>query len=295
MRPELARALAAAHIHRDEQRFQAAIREIMVNEPDLLEVEKWRSMMSRKAEADAKPKAPSLLDGKLVLVPAVKLDDVVLESDVRTTVSRWIRELRWRETLLARRIPVRSGALFHGATGTGKTMLASAVAGELGLPCYTVRTAEVVDSHLGESSKALAKVLGAARATPMVLVFDEIDSIGYAREVDGNASHSSASTENARTTNAFLQELDRGIDLSIVIGTTNVPRLVDGALRRRLPFQIQFPEPTRAQVCAFMSRVAARYGLERHYEAGPTSYAEAEHEALCDVRETVINEMEQAL
>lgn len=292
MRPEFGRALAAAHFNRDEQRFQAVIREIIVNEPDQAEVERWRAMLSRKAEADAKPKATTLLDGRMVLVAPVHLDEVVLAQDARNLVDRWIREMRHREALQARRIPVRNGALFFGASGTGKTMLASAVATALGLPCYSVRTAEVIGMHLGESSKAIAKVLGTARATPMVVVFDELDSIGFARDL--SADGSSGGAENARTTNAFLQELDRGVDASIVIGTTNAPQLVDGALRRRLPFRVEFTTPTREQIAAFMVRVAARHGLERAYEGGPTNYAEAEHEALCDVRDHVINELEKS-
>lgn len=291
MRPELARALAAAHIHRDEDRFQGVIREIIVNERDPLEIEKWRSLLQRKAEADAKPKAATLLDGKLTLVEPVKLEDVVLDDATRSSVTSWVREMRWRDALNARGIPVRNTALFHGATGTGKTMLSSAIGASLGLPCYSARTADIIGPHVGESSKGIAAIVKQARAVPMVLVIDEVDSIATDRaSLDGQ----SASVENARTTNVFLQELDRGLDLSILVGTTNLFTKVDSAIRRRLTFQVEFPAPSRAQVVAFMSRVAARFGLERHYAEGPLSYAEAVHAALSDVRDTVITELENA-
>lgn len=295
VRPELARALAAAHIHRDEARFQAVIREIIVNEPSPTEVEKWRAMLARKAEADAKPKPATLLGGALILVTPAPLDAVVLDDDVRASVDRWIRELRWREALAARGIPSRIGGIFHGATGTGKTMLAGAIAGALELPCYSVRTSEVVGKHVGEGPKAVARVIDQARKVPMVVVFDEVDSVGGSRE---DSDDSSAAEESRRTTNAFLQELDQGVGTSIVIGTTNLFSRIDSAFARRLPFRLAFPEPTRSQVAAFMTRVAARHGIERFYGFGadhiPTSYAEAEHEALCDVRDAIITELEAA-
>ncbi len=134
------------------------------------------------------------------------------------------------------------GILFTGPSGTGKTLMAKALAGETGLNFISVSAPLLFSKWLGESEKALHNLFKKAKqSAPCILFFDEIDALGVAR---GFVSESGAVE---RVASQFFNELDNLSDLSqvIVLGATNREDLLDPALMRagRLDYVLRFQTP----------------------------------------------------
>jgi transitional endoplasmic reticulum ATPase len=133
------------------------------------------------------------------------------------------------------------GILFSGPSGTGKTMMAKALAGETGLNFISISVPILFSKWLGESEKALHQIFKKAKqSAPCILFFDEIDTLGVTRHV---TSEGAAAVE--RVVSQFFNELDNLSDLSqvIVLGATNREDVLDPALTRsgRLDYVIPFP------------------------------------------------------
>jgi len=134
------------------------------------------------------------------------------------------------------------GILFSGPSGTGKTLMVKALAGETGLNFISVSAPLLFSKWLGESEKALHHLFKKAKqSAPCILFLDEIDALGVAR---GFVSESGAVE---RIASQFFNELDNLSDLSqvIVLGATNREDLLDPALMRagRLDYVLRFPIP----------------------------------------------------
>lgn len=288
MRREQVLALARAHYDRDETRVRTTLLQIAATETTEKNREQWKRIMSRGVDHMSPIMQGQISRGALSHVRDMDIESIAMPQAMRTRVDRWIAELRHRTALTERGVPARTLALFDGPSGVGKTMLASAVASSLGMPCYSIRASRMVESYMGKTGENLRSALDAARAQPIVLVCDEFDSLASVR-TSGTASD----VEQARITNTLIQELDAGLGGSIVIGTTNSPDTVDGAVRRRC-FTVSFPAPSEDEICAFMRRIASCHGVELGSIDAPTSYAEAEQAVFDEVRSRLIAEFEAA-
>ena len=128
-------------------------------------------------------------------------------------------------------------ALFAGESGTGKTMAAEVIAGELGLDLYRIDLSAVVSKYIGETEKNLRRLFDAAEAGGAVLLFDEADAL-FGKRSDVKDSHDRyANLEVAY----LLQRMEAYRGLAIL--TTNLRSNVDRAFLRRLRFVVQFPFP----------------------------------------------------
>lgn len=128
-------------------------------------------------------------------------------------------------------------ALFHGASGTGKTMSAGVIAAELGLELYRVNLASVVSKYIGETEKNLERIFVAARHSNAVLLFDEADALFGKRSEVKDAHDRYANLEVAY----LLQRLEEH-DGPVILAT-NFARNMDQAFNRRLDQSIEFPRP----------------------------------------------------
>ena len=128
-------------------------------------------------------------------------------------------------------------ALFCGPSGTGKTLAARAVAGELGTDLYRVDLSRVVDKYIGETEKNLARVFDRAEQADVVLLLDEGDALLTQRTAVTTSTDRYANLE----TNYLLARLEtfRGV----LIVTTNAADRIDGAFRRRMDLVVDFPAP----------------------------------------------------
>jgi ATPase family associated with various cellular activities (AAA) len=128
-------------------------------------------------------------------------------------------------------------ALFAGPSGTGKTLCAEVVAGELGLDLHTVDLATVVDKYIGETEKNLDKIFAEAEQVNTVLFFDEADALFGKRSEVKDARDRYANVEVAY----LLQRMERFDGLAVL--ATNLRLNMDDAFARRLDLVVDFPQP----------------------------------------------------
>ncbi len=128
-------------------------------------------------------------------------------------------------------------ALFAGDSGTGKTMSAEVIAGELGLDVYRVDLATVVDKYVGETEKNLERIFAEAAGVNAVLLFDEADAVFGKRSEVRDAHDRYANVESA----FLLQRMESFDGLAVL--STNLRANIDEAFTRRLDAIVDFPAP----------------------------------------------------
>jgi len=163
--------------------------------------------------------------------PTVTFDDVAGVDEAKQELYEVVEFLKSREKFqsLGARIP--RGVLLIGPPGTGKTLLARAVAGEAGVPFYSISGSEFVEMFVGVGASRVRDLFDQAkRHTPCIVFVDEIDAVGRQRGAGLGGSHD----EREQTLNQILTEMD-GFDTNtsvIVLAATNRPDILDPALLR---------------------------------------------------------------
>ena len=128
-------------------------------------------------------------------------------------------------------------ALFHGPSGTGKTMTAAALSVSVGLPAYVVDLSALVSKYIGETEKALGRVFDRAARERCLLVFDEADAVFGARTEVGDAHDRYANQE----VSYLLARIEQ--HPGTVVLTTNLLGNIDPAFQRRIHVLVEFPAP----------------------------------------------------
>ena len=177
--------------------------------------------------------------------PDVGFDDLVLPPMPVRMLRELVTRVRQRDLVLGEwRMRPGGGrgrgvtALFAGESGTGKTMSAEVVAGELGLELYTINLATVVDKYVGETEKNLERIFSEVDGVNGVLLFDEADALFGKRSEVRDAHDRYANIEVAY----LLQRIESFDGLAIL--STNLRANVDEAFTRRLDSVIDFPFPS---------------------------------------------------
>jgi SpoVK/Ycf46/Vps4 family AAA+-type ATPase len=177
-----------------------------------------------------------------VSYPNVHLKDMVLGARIKKKLERVIREQRAIHLIRNRGLAPRRKLLLIGRPGTGKTLTASALAGELGLPLFVVRLDGLITKFMGETAAKLRLIFEALNQTRGVYLFDEFDSIGSARGLSNDVG------EIRRVLNSFLQMVEQDNSDSLVIAATNHVRILDRALFRRFDDVIEYDLPDKTRV-----------------------------------------------
>ena len=171
-------------------------------------------------------------------------DDVAGVESAKEDLQEVVEFLRdsTRYTRLGAKIP--TGALLIGPPGTGKTLLARAVAGEAGVPFFTISGSDFVEMFVGVGASRVRDMFADARKNaPCIIFIDEIDAVGRHRGVGTSGGHE----EREQTLNQLLVEMDgfQGDEGVIIIAATNRPDVLDKALLRpgRFDRQIEVPYP----------------------------------------------------
>jgi SpoVK/Ycf46/Vps4 family AAA+-type ATPase len=190
------------------------------------------------------------------LEPRATRHDLVLPAPQRVILDEIVAHVRQRATVyqewgfdavLRRGLGVT--ALFAGASGTGKTLAAEVVAGELGLDLFIIDLSQVINKYIGETEKNLRRVFDAAERGGAVLLFDEADAL-FGKRSEVKDSHDRYANIEV---SYLLMRMEAYRGLAIL--TTNMKNALDSAFLRRLRFVVEFPFPAVAERAEIWRRV----------------------------------------
>lgn len=229
--------MAAAEARRGHQALAEEIKQLV----DSAKLRKANSKAVAPVYHIAQPQgeAADLLDH---VDTGCKVGDLILSEPLHNRVSRILDEQRNLSRLKEYGLRPRQRLLFTGPPGCGKTMTASALAGELALPLFVVRLDSLITRYLGESLTKLRLVFDTVNRTRAVYLFDEFDSIGYTRDFNGDVG------EMRRLLNSFLTFIEKLTGNSLVIAATNHGERLDKALYRRFDDLVEFGLPDTEQI-----------------------------------------------
>jgi len=171
--------------------------------------------------------------------PKTRLSDMALDHAIHSRIDRVLTEQRQREKIVAHGLTPLRKLLLLGPPGTGKTMTAAALAGELGLPLFTIQLDGLITKYLGETAAKLRLIFEAIRQNRAIYLFDEFDALGGERAAKNEVG------EIRRVLNSFLQFLEQDDSNSIIVAATNHPQILDKALFRRFDSVIEYQLPSR--------------------------------------------------
>src|SRR5690606_4995746 len=170
--------------------------------------------------------------------PKTRIADMALEDELHQRIERVLVEQRQRDRIREHGFAPLRKLLLVGPPGTGKTMTAAALAGELGLPLFSIQLDGLITKYMGETAAKLRLVFEAIQSTRGVYLFDEFDALGGER---GGANDVG---EIRRVLNSFLQFLETDDSDSLLIGATNHVKLLDRALFRRFDAVLEYGLPS---------------------------------------------------
>jgi len=303
---EQLKALVQSYAEGDESRFLALAMQIAAHEArqghgklaqDIKGlIDKARSTRHERAQlpvALVKPRG-ELVDLFVASYPTLRIADMVLNEDLSQRLVRILDEQRARAKLKARGLEPRRKLLLVGPPGSGKSMTASVLAGELRLPLFVIRLDSLITKFMGETAAKLRLVFDAMTATRGVYLFDEFDSIGAQRALPNEVG------EIRRVLNSFLQFIEHDASEGLILAATNHPEMLDRALHRRFDDLLQYGLPSDAQILEMLkSRLSILGEVEIDWVAAANaargkSYAEIGR-ACQDAAKTVVLEDRPAI
>lgn len=188
-----------------------------------------------------------------VSYPSRRLSDMVLSEPVLHGLQRVLKEQRHLSKLRSHGLHPRRKLLLVGPSGTGKTMTAAALAGELGIPLFVVRLDALITKFMGETAAKLRQVFDAVSSTRGVYFFDEFDAIGSQRGMANDVG------ETRRILNSFLLMIEQDDSNSLIVAATNHPEILDEALFRRFDDVVEYHVPSTDEVQTLLRMRLAGY------------------------------------
>lgn len=252
---EQLKALVKSFTAHDEERFRAVALQIAAHSArkgNTQFAQELRALLDRAPRAQAPAGMPRAVPiarpvGELAgLVtasyPGTRLSELVVPPPVHERLAEVVRQYRQRDVLRSHSLSPRRRLLLVGPPGCGKTMTASALAGECGLPLMFVQLHGLITKYMGETAAKLHVVFDAMAQTSGVYLFDEFDALGATRSARNDVG------EIRRVLNSFLQFMERDDSDSLVVAATNFVGMLDDALFRRFDDVIEYGLPDAAMV-----------------------------------------------
>jgi cell division protease FtsH len=168
------------------------------------------------------------------LAPAVTFQQVAGVEEAKQELQEVVEFLKYPQKFTALGATIPKGVLLVGPPGTGKTLLAKAVAGEAGVPFFSISGSEFVEMFVGVGASRVRDLFSRARrAAPCIVFIDEIDAVGRHRGSGARVGHG-GNDEREQTLNQILVEMDGfdGRSGVVVVAATNRPDVLDEALLR---------------------------------------------------------------
>jgi SpoVK/Ycf46/Vps4 family AAA+-type ATPase len=244
-------SLLKSYIAGDENRFFATAMQLAAHEArqghgklaqelkELVDAAKAKEVAMRREGSPVplvqpKGELAGLLNARY---PDLRLPDMILPDAIRSQLERVLSEQRQQQNLRDHGLHPRRKLLLVGPPGSGKTMTAAVLAGELHLPLFTIVLDGLITKFMGETAAKLRLVFDAMQATRGVYFFDEFDAIGARRGERQDVG------EIRRVLNSFLQFLEQDESNGLIVAATNHPELLDKALFRRFDGVIEYSVP----------------------------------------------------
>lgn len=260
------KALLKSHCEGDDQRFFSVAMQVAAHEAKLGHgklAEELRVMIdeAKQRRGTSQPIPIGRPRGDLanllsVSYPKFRFRDIILEKSLASQLKRVIREQRHATEILAHGLSPRRKLLLVGSPGTGKTLSAAVLAGELGFPLCQVRLDGLITKYMGETAAKLRQVFDATDQTRGVYLFDEFDAIGSRRGMANDVG------EIRRVLNSFLLMIEQDCSHSLIIAATNHPEILDHALFRRFDDVLYYTLPGTAQIAALLKNRLARLAVK---------------------------------
>lgn len=273
------KALIKAHYDQDNDRFKTAALRIAASETRSGHTTLGREITAMvDASSRAKGNIINLANKDnlfLVSFPETRLDDLVVSPDITEKINRVLTEYRQRKKLASFGLSCRRKLLLEGEPGTGKTMTASVIAAELGLPLFIVQTDKLITKYLGETSTRLRQIFETIANNRAVYLFDEFDAIGADRSRDNEVG------EMRRILNSFLQFIEADVSESIIVAATNNRQMLDQALFRRFDDVLHYELPTVGEVQRLVANRTGAYDPE--FSIGEETAAELSQLCQADI------------
>lgn len=253
------KALLKSHLERDDEHFFSVAMQVAAHEAklghgqlatelrDMIDAAKARLVPggSGKLVPLARPRG-ELANLLSVTYPTNRLLDMVLDDKALGQLQQVIKEQRQFARIREHGLAPRRKLLLVGPPGTGKTMTASVLAGELGIPLFLVRLDSLITKFMGETAAKLRQVFDSVTDMRGVYFFDEFDAIGSHRGLANDVG------EIRRVLNSFLQMIEHDQSNSLILAATNHPEILDYALFRRFDDVIEYKLPTPDQIAGLI-------------------------------------------
>jgi len=214
----------------------------------LRDPERGRLSMGDLFAACRTQSSPRLSSLARKITPRYGWDDIVLPPDRREQLREIANSMKFRSRVLGewgfgRKLAMGKGlnVLFSGPPGTGKTMAAEVVAGELGLDLFRIDLSGVVSKYIGETEKNLSRIFAEAETSSAILFFDEADAL-FGRRSEVRDSHDRYANLEVSYLLQRMEEYE-----GVVVLATNFRKNMDDAFVRRMHFTVDFPFPSERE------------------------------------------------
>jgi SpoVK/Ycf46/Vps4 family AAA+-type ATPase len=253
-------ALIKSHVKGDDERFYSLVLQLAASEAkrghavlaeQLKELlEQAKSPRPRVVYSHGPVPVPSVRSDLASILsvqyPKTLLSNMVLDENLMAQLRRIVYEQRQRARLKNHGLNARRKLLLTGPPGSGKTMTVSALAGELGLPLFSVLLHGILTKFMGEAAAKLRLIFDAMTEMRGVYLFDEIDALGGKRDAENDVG------EARRILNSFLQFLEQDHSDALIVATTNHESLLDRALFRRFQAILKYKLPSLDEISRAM-------------------------------------------
>ncbi len=290
-------SLIHSHFKSEDDRFATLALQIAAHEARLGHVsiaQQIREIIESEKSKKAKLKVirihSDLSDLIYETFPKNRLVQLVLPEELKLRIERILKEYRQRSKLQKHGLFHRRKILLVGPPGTGKSVTAATIAGELNLPLYSVQMDKIVTKYLGETSAKLRQVFDFIEMQKGVFLFDEFDAIGSERSKENEVG------EMRRALNSLLQFMDASHSDSLIIAATNNIALLDKALFRRFEDILYYQLPSPREAMLLLKNRLGSFGkgltfLGLEIEVAGLSHAQLTQASDDAIKESILNDM----
>lgn len=293
---EQIKMLIQSHFDRNEDRFQTVVLQLAAYEArqgHTSLAREIRTILDKTKRSTGKVVPINKEFNELIrnVIVENKLSELVVTDELKSRVERILKEYRQQDKLKKHGMNNRRKILLVGPPGTGKTMTAAILAGELNLPLCTIMMDKMVTKFMGETSVKLRQIFDTISENQAVYLFDEFDAIGTERSLDNDVG------EMRRVLNSFLQFIEQDNSRSLIVAATNNHKLLDQALFRRFDDVLHYQLPGETEIRRLIENRLGEFNEQRLAWTSilekANSLSHAEISKACDdsIKEAILNDL----